>query len=86
MDNETKNHEELKLSNGELALIRAIRRTDVSYVWQRKGAILIDKRDFATVHRDFIVFLTGGEYVANDDVRAALNRISREQEEREQNG
>lgn len=68
------------VSNGELALIRAIRKAGVSYVWQHGCAILVDKEDFET-HRDFIALLSSGVEADDDEVRAALNAISREQEQ-----
>lgn len=68
------------LSDGELALIRAIRQTEVAYVWERNAAILVDKESFEA-RQDFIAFITCGSDNEDDEVRAALNKISREQEQ-----
>lgn len=66
------------ISDGELALIRAIRKVKVEYVWESRGALLIDKADF-TQYGDSIAFLTAGEPTADDEIREALNKISQEQ-------
>lgn len=73
------------LSDGELELIRAIRQAEISYAWERNAAILVDKESFE-VRRDFIAFITCSSSDNEDDeIRYALNKISREQEQEANN-
>lgn len=70
----------LHLSDGELALIRAIRKTGVLCTWKRKSAALVYEAAGELVSRnDVVAFFTDGTYADDDEIRAALDAISREQ-------
>lgn len=71
------------LSDGETALILALRKTWVISTWESDGAVLVYEESGDLVSRkDFVAFFADAN---NDEIRAALNAISREQEQEANN-
>lgn len=69
------------VSDGELALIRAIRKARVISTWEQNSAVLVYESAGEIVSRSGIVaFLTDGTNSDDDVIREALNKISREQD------
>lgn len=69
--------DEKALSKGERALIKALRKSEIEHVWEAKSAVLTAE----STYHDFIAFMTAGETTTDNEIREALNKISKEQQE-----
>lgn len=65
------------LSDGELALIRAIRKAGVADTWESNSAVLVyeDAGDIVS-RKDIVAFVTDADDADDDEVRKALYAIS----------